>query len=915
MNREKKNHISYFIVHILFFGVVLFFTYGDSAAQNNFYQNLTDPLAICRIDSASSLPLKYSTGHGYPNLKDTDGYCILAADTGTGVVTHFWITVPNSPDTAHLKLYIDDSLIHVANVYDFFKKPYGLLRLPFVTPTWVANVCDIQMPYKRNFKITMEVVANDEWYAVGWRPMPGANVQSFRPLGMDSLYVASLDSAEKICTTLLHKSDNGSGVQTGLSTGKLNAHSSNKLFSIAGPSIIQKLKISLQQYDLSLLDSVFLDIKWDNAPFSSVHVPLSDFFMFPPDTVKVHSISIEASKDSGLVCYFPMPFEVLANISLENISSRSLSFTATCWRHDTTFDRRSLAYFHADFHETNPTRYKVFHPVLQSLGVGRLVGLSLWIPNNSTAASLEGDPYIYIDSSAENLIHYTGTEDYFDGGFYFGFQLFSNPFSGHTKLFQKFYRFNYLDPIDFKRSIDFEFQHGNDNDVYEDYRSCAYYYKLSTRFWTLRDTIRGEELWDIYGTGYPSNTLITASFDGQTQIGTVMTNDSGSFDMSLAVPATKVWPYGIHTLWVNGEIKPEPIMILGQDSAAVTLIADFLPPVLRYTDTLLVTGTGFLTGVKVSLYLDTILVSDTAVPIIMQSDYRFFGTVHIPNIADTSYHLIAKGEGLDRATSEIPVFVTRSIPFEFENMIAGAHWDSGTCVKHNLSGAWYAKWSRQEVASFDPGDSGKTITFRFFIPVSDTFDVKLLLSKGAGYGNYQISIDGINKSIFHGAANRDQPWFDPYPADMIGMGSVFFAKDTHTISFHCIGRDSAATGFLLDADAMVLKPVTKFNSPHSAVKEQNVSNGQITLDLFPEPVTNGNLNLVIHSDENIGSADITIFDLLGRIAFSKNFSSVSENPIQLDLHSLRSGNYLVVSTMHLSSGIQRISRIFQVVRE
>jgi len=90
------------------------------------------------------------------------------------------------------------------------------------------------------------------------------------------------------------------------------------------------------------------------------------------------------------------------------------------------------------------------------------IGLTLSIPENSTAASLEGDPYIDIDNTSSNFIHYTGTEDYFDGGFYFGFQLFSFPFTGHLKLFQKFIGFIISMLFDFKKSIKkiFLFQHG-----------------------------------------------------------------------------------------------------------------------------------------------------------------------------------------------------------------------------------------------------------------------------------------------------------------------------------------------------------------------------------------------------------------------------------------------------------------------
>jgi len=44
-----------------------------------------------------------------------------------------------------------------------------------------------------------------------------------------------------------------------------------------------------------------------------------------------------------------------------------------------------------------------------------------------------------------------------------------------------------------------------------------------------------------------------------------------------------------------------------------------------------------------------------------------------------------------------------------------------------------------------------------YIPASDSFDVKLLLSKGSEFGNYSYSIDGKNLGYFAGAAKLDPP--------------------------------------------------------------------------------------------------------------------------------------------------------------
>jgi hypothetical protein len=853
-----------------------------SAQQYDFYKSITDPFAICTIDSPSA-PLHYSTGHGYPSVKDpSDSYFILAADSGSGIITHFWVTVPDAKDTAHLKLYIDDSLIRWANLYDFFRVNYGVLRLPFNTPTFVANLCDIQIPYQKNFKITMEGAPNDVWYAVAWRPISGVLLPSFDPLNMDSSYRRSLDFAESIYRTAGYDPWKEFSSVTKHVSYDLSSGSTRELFTLHAPGIISKLRFIPEVYN-EILDSIFLDIVWDKAPFASVHVPLSDFFCIPPDTMHVSAFPIKASRDSGLISYFPMPFSVQAKISLINISSRNLNIASDCRYQAIPFDRKKIAYFHAEFNETNPTRYKVFHSILQSLGTGRLVGLSLSIPHNSTAASLEGDPFIYIDSNPANLIHYTGTEDYFDGGFYFGFHLFNEPFSGHLDLFKKFYRFHYLDAIDFKKSINFLFQHGSDNDVYEDYRSCAYYYKLWTPFWTSRDTIKSGESWRIRGTGYLPGSSIAAHFENKYLLFSLMSDSNGEFDTTIIVPSS--WPHGLHKLSINNDEKPEPIIIL--DNPSIKIISDFLPPIVRFRDTLLISGVGYEPNEKISLYLDDVLVSDSSDAIITNSDNRFYGVAHIPNLVNKSYHLIAEGEHHNRAIADDLVTISRIIPYEFENMIADASWTGGSCRRHNLSANWYAKWSRQEVASFDPGDSGKTISFKFFIPVNDTFDVNLFLSKGSAFGNYIYSIDNIPYGLFNGSAKLDPPWFDPQPGDTLNIGTIYFAKDTHTITFHCTGKDSAATGFLLEADMMLLSPTTIMKS--SVGMQHSLESS----DIFIYPNPSATREIIIASGNSFfKKCDIFISDVLGRYLMSYNDVALDKS-FHIDTHALSAGNYFV----------------------
>lgn len=95
---------------------------------------------------------------------------------------------------------------------------------------------------------------------------------------------------------------------------------------------------------------------------------------------------------------------------------------------------------------------------------------------------LEGDEMIYIDGEEEPSIYGTGTEDYFQGAWYFLNGEFAAPFHGLT-LFDKenakvsAYRHHVPDPITFKKSIRVTMEHCHDNILQEDYSSVAYWYQ------------------------------------------------------------------------------------------------------------------------------------------------------------------------------------------------------------------------------------------------------------------------------------------------------------------------------------------------------------------------------------------------------------------------------------------------------
>lgn len=884
-------------------------------AQLNLYSRVTDPRTLARLDGPDSQPLRYACRFGFPPERDaSDQYSIIAQDTGAGIISHIWTATDASDTLIFIKLYIDEKLVFSGSYRAFFRSINGVLRAPLDSLSAGAFICDVQMAYRKSFKITCTAQTTNAYYAIAWRPV--ANPNLLVPFDFNQPYTIQYHQidAESLIATRSSPWKKEKPLQL-IRYDTIGANTKTTIAEIAGPAMIQMVRFTSASYDFGQYDSVWLDMYWDGSPYLAVHVPLTDFFCSAKGSIPIRSLSIRADT-GGLTCYFPMPFSGSAKIELTNSSTRVLRIGTTINYTKEPIDKNAYGYFHAYFSHSNLTRYHILHPILHSLGRGKFIGLYLDIPHNHSGVALEGDPIVKIDSNVRNNFRYTGAEDYFNGGWWFNWELFSYHFGGYTKLLEACYRFHYLDAVDFKSSIDFDFQHGGDNDNFENYRSVAYYYKQPISFWVSRDTIKEGERWNVSGAGYKPNSTIIAKFDSTQTIFTTTANASGEFNAYLICPASG--KQGARKLSVNEEERPEPIYVI--NAPAIDAITDSLPVTLRYRDTLLVTGTGFDAGERIQIFLDSILLSDTSW--VVGNDYRFFAIVRMPNIADWKYHLRAVGDHHHEAMARDLITITRILPYEFEDLIPWAAADSGYFYFDYLMGYWYAHWSHQAGATFNPPHANLKVAFKFYVPVSDTFDVRMFLTQGTHFARYSYSIDGGPASYFEGFK---RPSFgNPVPSDTIRIGTIYFEKDTHTVVFKCVGRDSAAEEWKLCADLLLLRPTTKLPLPKGVFVNDTILSGinsreaiNSYISLYPNPVLAGDLTvrLVLPKNEIFdGSIDITISDILGRKVSEQLNIPMSFNGIltHFDVRSLVSGNYVAELTIHSGSKLQRLTRMLVV---
>jgi hypothetical protein len=253
------------------------------------------------------------------------------------------------------------------------------------------------------------------------------------------------------------------------------------LLELEGPGIIRQLWITVASSDPHYLRRISLRMYWDGEEDPSVDVPLGDFF--GNGFVKTHYTALPVGVSSGgFYSYLPMPFHRWARILAVNGTGQVVD--AFYFNASVELDvklPRALSTFHATWNRNARTTSDRPHRVLEAKGSGHMVGVSLNAESYEGGFGfLEGDEIFTVDGEFRG--QGTGTEDYFNGGWYFQDGPFAAPYHGVVTMDPErgrvaAYRWHIPDPVRFKDSIRFELEHGHGNEAVADYATVAYWYQ------------------------------------------------------------------------------------------------------------------------------------------------------------------------------------------------------------------------------------------------------------------------------------------------------------------------------------------------------------------------------------------------------------------------------------------------------
>ena len=309
-------------------------------------------------------------------------------------------------------------------------------------------------------------------------------------------------------TYTLHRASSADPTGANADSRKVEPGVALTVLDVDGPGRITHLWFTIASSEAYHLKKIVLRIYWDGEETPSVEAPIGDFFglgLGYYTSWESAMLSVGSVKD--LNCFFPMPFQRHARITLTNEGKKLIKalYYNIDYRTDTTPLAPGTLYFHAQYRQAQPNRGWTNRWTLnrdrlvnkksnltgqdnyvwfEAKGSGQYAGVTMSVLQNQDGWWGEGDDMFFVDGARRPSIAGTGSEDYFLGawdfrGKPFSYQLYGAPVVGKEVAGGRssVYRFHLDSPIVFTTSFKATIEHGNANHRSDNYYSVAYWYQ------------------------------------------------------------------------------------------------------------------------------------------------------------------------------------------------------------------------------------------------------------------------------------------------------------------------------------------------------------------------------------------------------------------------------------------------------
>ena len=225
----------------------------------------------------------------------------------------------------------------------------------------------------------------------------------------------------------------------------IKAGDTKVIFNQQGPGAITHIWFTIAARTVYHLKELVLRAYWDGSEKPSIETPIGDFFgLNLGDYVHFESQYIACSPGKSLNCYFVMPYQKSARLTVTNEGAADVgSFYSNIDFAGMPQLPSDALYFHAQYRQATPHAAvapvngqtpnnpdgKKNHVYCETHGRGHLMGVTLGVVQNAENWMGEGDDMIFVDDEALPVIIGTGSEDYFLGSWNFGGRENAKPFS------------------------------------------------------------------------------------------------------------------------------------------------------------------------------------------------------------------------------------------------------------------------------------------------------------------------------------------------------------------------------------------------------------------------------------------------------------------------------------------------------
>jgi hypothetical protein len=438
---------------------------------------------------------------------DADKNWILLDTRGPGCVYRMWFTGFDGADV--IEMYFDDETVPrvVMPLADLFSGKRAPFTAPLVGDATISSggyFTYVPLPFAKSLRITVTPDAN-LYDNIDFHALP-SSAQVTTWTGAEDLSAARAVWAS--AGTNPNGAFDGAAVTSGFDLAPGQAQT---LFDGAGPGELTAIELRIPglvrppEVDAGVdggavspgpgamadvLAQLWVEMAWDEESPPSVVAPVGSLFALG-DLGAGPSGGLMAGlrADGTLYLDFPMPFTRCAHVALTN---RGATPIAGLWAgvepraFPFAFDQAGT--FAVDY-RTQTSVSGSDLTLLDTAGSGKLVGVVL-TETKPTCAScfprtyLEGDERVLVDEARTPVVLGTGTEDFFNGGFYFNRGPFGLPTHGNVAHVASpaldatsAYRFFLGDAIDFRSHLRLSLQHGPVDTDSVVASSLVYYYR------------------------------------------------------------------------------------------------------------------------------------------------------------------------------------------------------------------------------------------------------------------------------------------------------------------------------------------------------------------------------------------------------------------------------------------------------